>query len=181
MNKNCMILVDNGTEDIELVVTSDILRRAGYNIDIVSPRKVVTLSRSVTIIPDKSLDDVKNVIYDAIILPGGLKGVENLGNNQEVIQIIEKHYNENKLIAAICAAPTLLLKTRILNENFSITSHPSTKSQFKNINYLEDRVVIYNNLITSRGAGTTFEFAFSILQYFNDFDKVNKIKQDIVY
>lgn len=181
MSKNCLILIDNGTEDIELVVTSDILRRAEYSVDIVSPLNVVTLSRSVKIIPDKSLEDVKNIIYDAVILPGGLKGVENLGNNLDIIQIIEKHYESNKLIAAICAAPTILLKTKILNKNFRITSHPSTKNQFKNVNYLEDRVIIYNNLITSRGAGTTFEFAFSILEYFNDLDKVNKIKQDIVY
>ena len=59
----------------------------------------------VSILPDASLDEEaqKNSLYDAVILPGGLKGAEFLSESQLVGQILKQHEKEGKIVAAICA------------------------------------------------------------------------------
>lgn len=66
-------------------------------------KEIVKCSRLVSIFPDTSLEAQVNSLYDAVILPGGLKGTELLSEAQLVGQILKHHEKEGKIVAAICA------------------------------------------------------------------------------
>ena len=63
---------------METVITVDVLRRGGIDVTLagVSGADSVLCSRNVRIVPDTSLDKVENTMFDAVIVPGGLKGAE---------------------------------------------------------------------------------------------------------
>ncbi len=182
MSKKILVAVGDGSEDIEVVVPIDILRRANYNVTIATTKAVVILGRGIVIQNDiliNSLDG--SLVYDAIILPGGSNGVINLSNEPNLLQIIARHYTNNKLIAAICAAPLILKQSGILNNSSNITSHPSVKDELSFCHYKEQNLVFDNNLLTARGAGISFDFAFAILEYFGDKESIKNISSSILY
>jgi protein DJ-1 len=89
--------------------------------------------------------------------------------------VLKRHYNGQKLVAAICAGPTALLAHHIaLGRN--ITSYPSFKEKLgAHYTYKEDRVVQDGHLITSRAPGTTFEFALKIVEYLVGKEKADSL------
>lgn len=139
----------------------------------------VKCSRDVVIVPDKALSEV-NQEFDVIVLPGGLDGSNQLADSPEVGQLLRKQQNSNKLIAAICAAP-IALKSHGIGLKKQITSHPSKAQELKDdYKYIEERVVIDGQLITSRGPGTAFEFALAVVNKLVGSDKVIEIKKPMI-
>jgi len=127
---------------------------------------IAQCSRGVRIVADISqsqlgLSSVEE--YDAIVIPGGLKGAETISQSPFVQSLVKTLYENGKLVGLICAA-SLVAKTSQLPHQ-PLTSHPSVKEQLdKDFNYHEDSVVISGNLITSRGPGTAFPFAFALVE-----------------
>ena len=182
MEKKVLIPIAQGTEEIEAVVVIDILRRSGINVKVAGETEIVTCSRGVKIIPDVLIEKILlEEDYDAIILPGGSTGVENLLKNTHLEDVLKNHSGKNKIIAAICAAPTILSFYNLIPRGRRLTSHPSVRSQLQQYNYLEDKVVHDDNIITSRGAGTAFEFAFWLVEVLLDTETALKIAKDIIY
>merc|ERR1712126_26919 len=106
----------------------------------------------------------RDFLYDAIVLPGGLGGAEAFCKDKRVGKLLNAHFSQNKVVAAICASPTAL-KAHGIGYGYKITSYPSFKSQLSNdYVYTEDEVAIDRNLITSRGPATTFAFALKIVE-----------------
>ena len=181
MPSTALILLAEGTEESEFTITYDILVRAGISVQSAlvgssstapnpsSPHAAtyVTCSRGVKIVPDLRLPDLaggKALDYDALIIPGGAKGAETLSGNEDVQKLISALYARGKVVAAICAG-SLAVKQAGVGRDSAITSHPSVKGQLdKEYTYKEERVVVADNLITSRGPGTTFEFALTIVE-----------------
>ena len=95
--------------------------------------------------------------------------------------IIKRHHKKDGLFGAICAAPIILSNHKVIDENSRVTSHPSVKSQLLQHNYTEDNVVIDGNVITSRGAGTSFEFALKIIEVLAGKDKAKQIADSIIF
>ena len=134
----------------------------------------VKCSRDVVIVPDKALDEVHQP-FDVIVLPGGLAGSNQLASDSRVAKLLKEQQKSNKLIAAICAAP-IALKSHGIGLQKRITSHPSKAHELQNdFKYCEDRVVIDEQLITSRGPGTAFEFGLAIVEKLVGIEKVNEI------
>ncbi len=182
MIKNVLVLLANGSEEIESVVVIDILRRAKLNVTIAGESDIIKCSRDTRIIPDIAIHKInENKLYDLVYLPGGTQGVENMIEIEKVGIILKNHYYNKKLIAAICAAPTILDYFGILPENCKITSHPSVKNVFAKYNYIEDKIAEFGNILSSRGAGTSFDFAFFLVQKLCGIDETEKIKKSIVY
>ncbi|MCX7870645.1 MAG: DJ-1/PfpI family protein [bacterium] len=163
--KNVLVLVADGSEEMEVVIFVDLLRRAGINVDIVSIKEndnIINCSRNVKLVADKNINDLNDYSsYDLVYIPGGSVGVENLKNNPKVKEIINYFYNLNKYVSAICAGP-LVLKESIDIKNIKITSYPTLKEQYDN--YIDELVVVDNNVITSQGPATTFLLAFKIIE-----------------
>ncbi|XP_014295172.1 protein dj-1beta [Microplitis demolitor] len=164
--KSAILLMADGAEEMEAVITADVLRRAGIEVTIASitGNDCIKCSRDVKICADAQLDAVKNNNFDAVILPGGLGGSKALASSKEVGELLKKQENEGRVIAAICAAPTAL-KAHGIAQGKQITSYPSMKDQLTDYyKYSEDIVVTDGNIITSRGPATAYAFGLAIVE-----------------
>ncbi|XP_070561712.1 Parkinson disease protein 7 homolog [Ptychodera flava] len=176
--RTALVILAEGAEEMEMVISTDVLRRGGVKVTVagLDGPGAVKCSRDVVITPDKSLEDaVKDGPYDAVVLPGGGKGSQNLAASAAVGEVLKAHDSTGKLVTAICAGPTALLSHSI-GKGKSLTSHPGVKDKLtSDYKYSEDRVVIDGNMITSRGPGTTFEFALAIVEALHGKEEKDKI------
>lgn len=167
-----------GFEEIEALTIVDVLRRAGIAVDIVGvPSLMVTGSHGVKISADKKLSEIRIEEYDGIVLPGGYPGYVNLSRSTVLLETIKKFDEKRKLIAAICAAPSILAKAGIL-EKRKATIYPGMESELPYPR--SERVVVDGNVITSQGPGTAMEFALKIVEVLQGLDKALKLKRDLV-
>lgn len=182
--KNIKVLVPiaTGTEEMEAVGVIDLLRRAGIDVTVAGNTDLIECSRGVILKVDKLLQKVDETDeFDAIILPGGLKGTENLSNDSRIKVMLDRAKQNGKLLGAICAAPTILAKHELIEENSSITSHPGMKNQLSRYRYSEEKVVLQDNIITSRGVGTVIDFALALIEYLIDRETAERVSKEIVY
>ena len=160
------LLLATGYEEGESLFAADILRRAGFEADLISTTKElwVTGAHGIKVEADRLLDE-SAYHYDMVILPGGMPGAVNLRDNPRVIDLIRYFDKEHKYIGAICAAPIVLHAAGILAGR-KMTSYPGEKyeSLFTEAVYCQERVVVDDRLITSRGPATTLPFAYTIVE-----------------
>ena len=168
------MILANGFEEIEATYTIALLRDAGVNLKTVSisSSKEICSSHDVSLFADLSWDECDIYDGDALILPGGQPGTDNLALYKPLEDVIV-HYLNNKIVAAICAAPSILGDLGLLNGR-TVTCYPDYEDKLKGAIILRDSVVIDNNLITSRGAGTAADFAFAIARKMADPSKVKE-------
>jgi len=165
---------------MESVICIDILRRAKIDVTVVGlDDSVVTCSREVKIKADKTIADVKRVLFDVVVLPGGLEGADNLCKSAEVGEVLRNHYKIGNLIAAICAAPTALAAHDI-GKGKRVTSYPTMKDKLRDYTYSEKRVERDGNILTSRSPGTAFEFAFEMVNILMGQPVVDKLKKEML-
>jgi 4-methyl-5(b-hydroxyethyl)-thiazole monophosphate biosynthesis len=169
MSKTVLVPIADGTEDIEAVATIDVLRRAGAEVTVASVAKPqITASRGTKITADALISDCVNKDYDCIALPGGMPGSEHLRDSPPLIAKLKEQKQAGRWIAAICAAPAVVLKTHGLLEGVKATCHPSFHNQIDPAHLSKQRVVVDRNVITSQGAGTAIEFALTIVEHLFD-------------
>jgi 4-methyl-5(b-hydroxyethyl)-thiazole monophosphate biosynthesis len=163
--KRVLVPLADGFEEMEGIIIIDVLRRAGLEVIVAGlEKKEIIASRNTKHIADYLLEEVKDWEFDAIILPGGSEGAKRLENDERIKEIIERLYKKNKLIGAICAAPNVLLKHKIIKDKDKFTLHPNTLPEKYQGIYVDERVVKNNQIFTSKGPGTAFEFALSIVE-----------------
>lgn len=168
MKKIALIMAD-GTEEIEALTTKDVLVRAGAICDIISVSKeIINCSRGVNVIADKLVKDFSIDEYDGIIIPGGMPGSTNIRDCEKVILAIKKAFNDNKMVAGICASPAVVLKTAGVTINKKVTCYPSEDF----INALKDgaiytgsSVTVDENLITADGIKSAMDFSLAICEF----------------
>jgi 4-methyl-5(b-hydroxyethyl)-thiazole monophosphate biosynthesis len=102
-------------------------------------------------------------VYDLIVLPGGMPGAEHLRDSEPLIGLLKAQRNSGRLYGAICAAPVVALQARGLLKGRKATCHPSVAAQLENNEAVEQRVVVDDNCITSRGPGTAVEFSLALV------------------
>lgn len=183
MNANkkikALILLANGFEEIEALTPIDLLRRAGIEVTIAGLGNLqIKSARNVEIICETKVESVKASDYNAIILPGGGRGAENLSKSKEVVSLISQIDKQNGLIAAICASPAIVLGKNNLLNNRKFTCFPGCQTGIKG-NYTGERVTVDKNLISSLGAGSSIEFSLAIIKYLIDENTEQRIKNDI--
>lgn len=166
MKPNVLIPLAQGCEELEAITLIDLLRRAEIQVITASlTNEPVKCARETVIIADFTLDEVLNDSFDLIVLPGGLPGADNLNADPRIHQIIDRFAAENKPVAAICAAPKVLLKNGILN-NKKVTAYPGSLNAMdtSKITLNDKAVQIDGNVITSKGPGTAMEFALTLIE-----------------
>ncbi len=176
------IFMADGCEEIEGLTVVDIVRRAKLEIDTISitGKNEVTSSHNVTFITDTTAEEADYSQYDGIVLPGGMPGTVHLGEHETVKRVIKEFAACGKLVAAICAAPSVLGQAGIL-EGKNATCHPGFEDKLSGANVKFEPVVCDGNVITSRGMGTAIPFALEIVRYFLDDAAVEKVKTGLVY
>ncbi|HUT77708.1 MAG TPA: DJ-1 family glyoxalase III [Polyangia bacterium] len=164
MPKRVLVPLAVGFEELEAVAVIDILRRAGAEVVVagLADRGPVTGRSSVAVLPDTDLDSaLAGGSFDAIVLPGGMDGTLALRDDPRISAALVDAADRGALTAAICAAPLVLERAGLLAGR-PFTSHPGVAADFAGGAYREDRVVISENVVTSRAPGTAVEFALEL-------------------
>ena len=106
----------DGFEEIEAFTSVDVMRRAGLKVEMitVTPDEIVTGAHGVPVLCDKNIVNCDFFDADLIVLPGGMPGAATLGECDDLRKLIVRFAEENKPIAAICAAPMVLGKLGLL-------------------------------------------------------------------
>ncbi|MFQ5480536.1 MAG: DJ-1 family glyoxalase III [Thermodesulfobacteriota bacterium] len=178
--KRILMPLAPGFEEIEALAVVDILRRAGA--DVVTAGTVegpITGRNKIRVLADKGLDEALTEGFDIIVLPGGAEGTRHLKEDRRIKKVLQGYSEEKKLIAAICAAPTVLAAAG-LTKGRTITSHPGVHEELKNENLSEERVVVDNNIITSQGPGTAIEFAFCLVTILFGREKTEEVNAGVL-
>jgi 4-methyl-5(b-hydroxyethyl)-thiazole monophosphate biosynthesis len=154
---------------MEAVTIIDILIRAGYKVTVASANYDGSLtmkaSRGVVLTADCKLVDVADKEFDIIALPGGVEGSEIFRDSTLLVEMIKQQKYDGRWLAAICAAPALVLQSHDIYPNAIMTCHPAFKDHVPEKKWREKRVTIdvTDKLITSQGPGTALEFAMEII------------------
>ena len=177
-----LVPLAQGCEELEAVTIIDLLRRAG--IEVVSAGldgQPVKASRGVVLIPDMSLDEALQKDYDMIVLPGGLPGADHLQRDPRIQSLLRKMQAEGKYTAAICAAPRALASAG-LRDGRKATSYPGSleDSAVRDMEYLEQPVVVDGKLVTSRGPGTAMDFALTLIEQLLGADKRAEVEAPLM-
>uniref|UniRef100_A0A182SCS3 DJ-1_PfpI domain-containing protein n=1 Tax=Anopheles maculatus TaxID=74869 RepID=A0A182SCS3_9DIPT len=169
MSASVLVCLAPGSEEIEAVTTIDLLVRAGVQVTTASVASdgnlTITCSRGVKLLADAPLVAIVDDPFDAIVLPGGLKGAECFRDSPLLVEKVRQMHLQGKIVAAICAAPALVLQQHMLFPVGNMTGFPALKEQIPEGQWLEKRVVFDPrvNLLTSQGPGTSMEFALKLI------------------
>lgn len=186
MNTSVLICLAEGSEEIEVVTTADLLVRAGINVTLASAQSngslLITCSRGLKIQADIALVRVADEPFDAIVLPGGLQGAEGLRDSPLVIEKIKRMHSEGKIVAAICAAPALILEHHNLFPIANMTGFPALKSQISSNKWVDRRVHFDDrvNLLTSQGPATAIDFSLRIISLLLGQQKAAEVAEQLI-
>jgi len=177
--KKVLIPLAEGFEEIEALATADILKRAGLEVVIAGfPGTIVKGRSDIKVITEKRIDDVDYRDFDCLVLHGGNPGYINLGKSKKVVEIINDFDRQKKLIAAICAAPSILAKQGVL-DNRRATIFPGMEREVPRPR--SAKVVVDGHIITSQGPGTTIDFALEIIKNLLGKAKADEVSRELVY
>lgn len=182
MSKTALVPIADGTEEIEAVCIIDVLRRAGVDVTVASVESglEITASRGVRIVADKSISDCVRETFDLIALPGGMPGAEHLRESKDLLKILKRQHQEDRLFGAICAAPAVVLHHHGFLKGKTATAHPGFMDRFETDQATEDRVVTDGRCVTSRGPGTAIEFALKLVALLYDEQKADEVAGPMV-
>lgn len=174
------VFIAHGFEEIEALATVDFLRRCDLDVVTVGiGSKTVTGSHSITVICDIQDSEIlfgENI--DAIVLPGGMPGTINLEKSGIVQMAIDYCIENNILIGAICAAPSILGHKNLL-QGVKATCFPGFEDQLFGAIICSEYVCNDKNIITAKGAGCTIDFAQEIALQLVPHEKVLKIRSSL--
>lgn len=181
MSKIAVFFAD-GCEEIEGLTVVDMLRRAKMDVTGVSitGQKEIHGSHRITFLADALYEEVEMDAFDGVVLPGGMPGTTNLGAHKGVVSAIQTFAAQGKLVAAICAAPSVLGQNGIL-QGRRATCHPGWEDRLIGAVLSEETAVTDGNVITSRGMGTAVDFSLAIIQKLANEETLAQVKQGIVY
>ena len=185
--KGIYIFLADGFEISEALTTVDMLRRGGVNVKIVSiyDDRIVTSSNRIPVIADMAFGEFKAsttfgpcLPSDVMIFPGGMPGSSNLAAFGKLMDIMQQHYTEGGTLAAICAAPSVVLGLLPDLRGKKMTCYDGFEDALiaKGAEYVKEGVVKDGNLITGRGPGWAVEFGLEILSHIKGKEIAEKVK-----
>lgn len=183
MTKSALVLVANGSEEIETITVVDVLRRAGISVTLasVTDSTEVECSRKVKVVADAILSTLPIGDFDVLALPGGLAGAREFSTQPAVQDLIKRFWEGHKVVAAMCASTTALKAARI-GHGMKATSYPSFKDELGDYyDYQESDVVVDGRLITSRGPGTAMAWSLAIVSRLLGDETAHKIASQMLF
>lgn len=164
MEKKAALLLAAGFEEAEAIVVVDILRRLKIQVDLLACQddKEVLSYHSIPMKADALLAEHFGDCYDAVILPGGPQGARNLGASAQVVQFVKRHQDAGKLIGAICSAGAHVLAANNLLQGRRYVCSGDNHRLYPDGNYVPEKIVRDGNVLSGRGLGVVFDFAFAL-------------------
>lgn len=179
--RNALVPLADGFEELEAVSVIDVLRRGGVKVTTaaVGESLYVVGANSMTVKADKFFADAEGETYDVIVLPGGGPGTERLKASEQVLERLRRQREERRLLAAICAAPTVLVEAGVLDENIHVTCYPTCQMELDRP-WSPASVVADGGIITSQAPGTALLFALVVLQHLCGDTVAHKVARGMV-
>jgi putative intracellular protease/amidase len=164
MSKQVAVLLAPGFEEAEAFIIIDILNRLHVKVTTVAchTAREVASYHAVPVIADALLTDLTDREFDAVVIPGGPEGTVNLAANPQVIEFIRRHDDAGKWIAPICSAAARVLGGNHLLKGRNYTCSGDLYKVVTEGTYRGDDIVEDGNLISGKGLGVSFEFAFQL-------------------
>ena len=189
--KGTYIFLADGFEISEALTTVNMLRRGGVNVKTVSiyDDRIVTSSNRIPVIADMAFGEFRAstsfgpcLKADVMIFPGGMPGSSNLAAFGKLMDIMQQHYAEGGTLAAICAAPSVVLGLLPGLEGKKMTCYDGFEDALtaKGVEYVKEGVVIDGNIITGRGPGWAVEFGLAILSHVKGQEIADKVKAGLM-
>ena len=160
------VFLANGFEDVEALIPVDVLRRGGVDVVTVSidnDNQVVESAHDVQMVADELFDDCDFSDADLLLLPGGMPGASNLYEHQGVCEAVLAQTEAGKKIAAICAAPAVVLAQLGVLNGKQATCYPGFERMLTKTRYTADLVTVDGNVTTAEGPAAAFPFAYELL------------------
>lgn len=178
------LFLANGCETIEALTVADILFRAGIPCTKVSVNAtpVVVTSHGVTVTADTTVGFLDWDSYDMLVLPGGIPGTPNLRACAPLMEEVRRFHREGKMVAAICAAPSILAELGLLRGVRSTCNPSVEKILIENgADLVKEDAVTTGNIITSRAMGTAVPFALAIMEHYLGKEKADELGRNILF
>lgn len=175
-----MFLAD-GFEETEALAPLDILRRGGVEVKTVGVTGGYVIgAHGITVKADILPPSASKENTEAVILPGGGVGTQNLDASVFVKEAVQSAYDAGKLVCAICAAPSVLGKMGLLRGK-KATCYPGFEKYLDGAELSETNVAESENVITANGMGAALDFGFAVLARLRGADKAEEVKRQIQY
>ena len=169
--KKVYVFLANGFEDVEALIPVDVLRRGGLDVTTVSAvddSQVVESAHGVQVVADAMAEDCDFSDADLLLLPGGMPGATNLYEHEGVCNAVQTQFEAGKKIAAICAAPAVVLAQLGVLDGRRATCSPGFEQLFTGATYTGDLVTVDGNITTAEGPAAAFPFAYELLAQLAD-------------
>ncbi len=178
-----LLILSNFVEDMEALGTRDLLKRAG--IEIVT----ATFETSLQIITSYGLhvkadDYAQNITidgYDFLIIPGGPYVGKIVDQDRDIKELVREFYDQGKLVTAMCAGLRFIGQIGLLDGKHYTAFHGSNKDALKGYYHPEEKVVIDGRIITARGAGVIYDFAYEITKYLLSEEKAKEVQKNMMF
>lgn len=176
------VFLAEGFETVEALAVVDILKRAKHEVVTVAVSKelLVTSAQKIPVKAEQLISDSEYDDADVVFLPGGMPGTRNLEAESKVVSVVRTQYEKGKIVAAICAAPSIFGHMNIL-QGRKATCYPGFEKDLLGAEHVTDKVVADENVITSRGMGTAIDLGLFLVEKLSGKDKAEEIAASIQY
>lgn len=158
------LLLAPGFEEVEAVTPADFLRRAGVEVRLVGiGGRLIEGGHGISVQADLEIGELPAEV-EGVIVPGGMPGAANIAASPAAMALIRRLHEQGRLVAAICAAPAVVLEPAGVLKGRRVTGFPGTEGDIMSARFVQNRVVVDGNLVTSRGPGTAAEFALKLIE-----------------
>lgn len=184
LEHNVALFLADGCETIEALTVADILFRAGIPCTKVSvtDTPVVVSSHKVTMVADTTIGHLDFDRFDMLVLPGGMPGTLNLKACTALTDQVVRFHKEGRMIAAICAAPSIFAELGIL-KGVRAACNPTVEDILtaNGAVLIRENAVKEGNIITSRAMGTAIPFALAIVEHYKGKEAADALGRNILY
>lgn len=175
------VFLANGFEETEAIAPIDCMRRCGLEVVTVGiGDNIITSSHGITLVTDCA--DSQLVFSDdieMIVLPGGMPGTINLEKSEVVQKAIDYCVMNDKYVAAICAAPSILGHKGLLKGHKAVC-YEGFEDQLEGAEITKDNVCVSGKFITSRGMGTAVEFGLKLVEILKSAERSDTLAKSIM-
>lgn len=177
-----IVFLADGFEETEALCPVDVMRRAG--IEVVTAGiggKEIKSSHGVTVVADSDIEDIADgEQFAAAFCPGGMPGSVNLSQSWKVNKIVVSTA-QTGIVAAICAAPAVVLAPLGLLKGKNATCFPGCESYAPDIAFSAEGVVVDGNIVTAKSAGWAFDLGIKLVEMLKGKESADKVQSAIYY